>query len=551
MKTIILLVVNGLSLVFAKNIESCDHKIFCQGKLLHTVQMSGIFKDSKTFVDHSLKYSVNKTISDFNKFMSNQKDDPSKESIKKFVNDYFENQDEIESWTLPDYVSHPKFLDQIKKSEIKKFAKDLVNLWPKFAKKVKKNVFKEPEKHSLIPLPKGFVIPGGRFREVYYWDSYWTFLGLLLSEMTQTVKGMLENLLYLVDRFGFIPNGARVYYLNRSQPPMLVLMMKIYLDKTNDVKFLKKHIETLEKELNFWLAHRTVQVSKNGVTYKLARYAVESNTPRPESYSEDIKTCGVYSSNSKQQFCNSQLKSGSESGMDFSSRWMADKNKPFNLSLIEPSKIIPVDLNSILFKDFSTLTYFFNITSNREKSKYWSKIAEKWKTAIKNVLYNPKDGIWYDFNLKTNEQIKKFYPSNFAPLWANAFDLKDSGNYGQKAAEYLDKQNLLKFKGGIPASLQSIGQQWDMPNAWAPSQEIIITGLYDSNSDKAKNIAEQLAKNWINTNMEGYKKQGVMFEKYNAEKVGQTGSGGEYSAQTGFGWTNGVALYLINKFNFQ
>lgn len=290
--------------VIAATIESCDSEIYCKGTLLNTIQYSvKIYNDSKVFVDLSQKHSPEVTLANFKSLMNKTNNKPSLKDVVKYLKDNFDEEGELENWTPPDFKSNPAFLNKITNSSTRNFAKKLVSIWPMLARKVKPDVHKYPDRHSLITVPNGFVIPGGRFKEIYYWDSYWIIRGLLVSEMTTTAKGMIENLLSLVQRYGFVPNGSRVYYLNRSQPPLLSLMVKLYIDATNDLAWLKQIIGTLERELNWWQANRTVSVEKNGVTYKMARYAVESNTPRPESYSEDIETCKFYSQQADKVRC--------------------------------------------------------------------------------------------------------------------------------------------------------------------------------------------------------------------------------------------------------
>lgn len=282
----------SMSYVLPATIDSCNSEIYCKGELLHTVQYTvKVYKDSKSFVDLSQIYSPNVTLTNFKTLMAKTKNSPSLNDMVQFLNQNFVDGSEIEEWTPPDFINNPSFLNNIPDWTTRNFAKKLVSIWPKLARKVKNKVFQHPEQFSLIPVPNGFVIPGGRFKEIYYWDSYWIIKGLIISEMTQTAKGMIENMLSLVSRFGFVPNGSRVYYLNRSQPPLLALMVKLYIDATNDIDWLRKNIGILERELNWWQTNRSVDVVKNGVTYNLVRYAVESNTPRPESYFEDVKTC--------------------------------------------------------------------------------------------------------------------------------------------------------------------------------------------------------------------------------------------------------------------
>ncbi|CAK7318156.1 TREH [Vulpes lagopus] len=144
---------------------------------------------------------------------------------------------------------------------------------------VKPEVLSHPEQFSLIYAAHPFIVPGGRFTEFYYWDSYWVMEGLLLSEMPRTVKGMLQNFLELVRIYGHVPNGARVYYLQRSQPPLLTLMMDRYVSHTNDTAFLRDNIGTLALELDFWTQNRTVSVSSGGKSYVLNHYAVPYGGP--------------------------------------------------------------------------------------------------------------------------------------------------------------------------------------------------------------------------------------------------------------------------------
>lgn len=274
--------------------QSCDSLVYCQGDLLDTVQRAKIFNDSKTFVDMGQVNPMNETLANFEKLINNTNNNPTKKEVQEFVEENFVSRAELEEWTPPDYKSNPAFLKDIKDIVVRDFARTLVSIWPNLGRKVKSEVNEDPDRYSLIYLPNGFVVPGGRFQEVYYWDSYWIVKGLLLSEMTETVRGMLENFLSLVERYGFIPNGSRVYYLNRSQPPFLALMVGLYIEKTNDVDWLRQYIDVVEEELVWWLNNRVIDVEKDGVNYTLAHYASKSGTPRPESYSEDVKTCSSY-----------------------------------------------------------------------------------------------------------------------------------------------------------------------------------------------------------------------------------------------------------------
>lgn len=247
--------------------------------------MASIYTDSKTFVDMKMKNPQNETLVLFDKFMNSTDHAPTRTQIEAFVNSTFDPAgSEFEDWDPTDWKEHPKFLDDILDPSLKKFAYELNDIWKLLGRKMKDDVKINEHLYSIIHVPNPVIVPGGRFMEFYYWDSYWIIKGLLYSEMYTTVKGMLSNFVSIVDRFGFIPNGGRVYYKMRSQPPMLIPMVKAYLDVTKDYEWLTENIDLLEAEFQFWINNHTVTVEKDGVSYRLARYYEISSGPRPESY---------------------------------------------------------------------------------------------------------------------------------------------------------------------------------------------------------------------------------------------------------------------------
>lgn len=184
------------------------------------------------------------------------------------------------------------------------------------------NVKDNPELYSIIYVPNHVIVPGGRFLEFYYWDSYWVIRGLLYSEMFDTARGMLENFLHIVNVYGMIPNGGRIYYSGRSQPPLLTAMIKAYVDFTKDHEFAVRNVNLMEKEFKYWMDNHAVQAKG----HTLYRYIEKSTGPRPESYREDVETADVYQTDEEKENCYSELKAAAESGMDFSSRWFIDEN---------------------------------------------------------------------------------------------------------------------------------------------------------------------------------------------------------------------------------
>ncbi|XP_053307913.1 trehalase [Spea bombifrons] len=520
----------------------CDSQIYCTGNLLHTVQMAKIFEDDKHFVDMGLRDSPARILKKFQSLSQRSKGDV--EKLKTFLNTSFTDPgEEFEPWTPTDWHENPDLLSHIKDSELRKWASELHLLWKSLGRKIKEDVKVSPDRHSQIYVPNAVIVPGGRFREFYYWDSYWVINGLLLSEMNSTARGMIENFLYLVETFGFIPNGGRIYYLRRSQPPFLTLMMESYMEKEKDTAFLRENIGTLEKEYDFWMSNRSVMVTKDGGNFTMNRYYVPVGGPRPESYSDDYELAENLTADAQQSLW-AELKGAAESGWDFSSRWFS-KSQP-NLKGTETKSVIPVDLNAILCRVENTLAKFYNELGMGDKALKFQSAVRQRREAVNSVLWDADAGVWLDYNIDGQTHNREFYPSNLSPIWASCYT---DNNQVDRAVAYLEKSEALKYRNGLPTSLSNSGQQWDFPNAWPPLQHMVIEGLEQSSSTKAKEIAFSLAQKWVQTNYEAYKQYNAMFEKYDVEDGGKPGGGGEYEVQLGFGWSNGVILQLLDLYS--
>ena len=409
----------------------CDHEIYCKPgndshpSVLHTVQMARIFPDSKTFVDMPMKFHTQTVLNNFAAFIADNPS-PSKDNVMRFVAENFDKEGtEFIDWEPKDWKEHPDFLDKIGDPVYVEFAKMLNERWKDLGRQINPSL-KNDQDMSLIYMDHPFVVPGGRFREMYYWDSYWTILGLLLSEMHETVKGMLENFSGLVETYGYIPNGNRIYYERRSQPPLFIAMMEEYYKVTKDSDFIKRHLPTMEKEFRFWVENRSVEVNVGG-KYQMFAYRVEVDSPRPESYYEDYRDAH----NSFDDSVNDQtefymnMKCGAESGWDYSTRWLMNKNGDTTNEITDNKcmDVIPVELNSYLCKSARILSDFFNLPAVNDAGKadkYKSKLEEI-KTAIDQILWNDEVGTWFDFDTINNRQKQEFYPSNIAPLWADCY----------------------------------------------------------------------------------------------------------------------------------
>nr|XP_033774450.1 trehalase [Geotrypetes seraphini] len=526
----------------------CDSPIYCTGNLLKQVQTAKVFSDDKHFVDMGLRESPEQVLQKFQKLVESCPDGKvSRNQLLQFINLFFTPPgQEFEPCTLQDWHENPKILAKISDSKLRRWATNLHALWKSLGRKIKEDVKNHPELHSQIYVPYPVVVPGGRFREFYYWDSYWIINGLLLSEMRDTAKGMIANFLYLVEKYGMIPNGGRIYYLRRSQPPFLTLMMDCYMNKYNDYEFLRSNIHLLELEYGFWMRNRSVIVSLDGKNHTLNHYNVQVGDPRPESYSDDLELAENFTEVTKQEVW-AELKSAAESGWDFSSRWYVSgsKGQTATLQNTRTSEIVPVDLNAVLCQTEHHLASFYKMLGNTSKAQEFEAAKMRRMNAMQAVFWDETLGIWLDFNLNTRDRNKAFYPTNLAPLWAECVN---SQSLVEKAVQYLKKSEASSYQNGIPTSLFQSGQQWDFPNAWPPLQHIVIHGLAKSSLPSAQEMAFQLAQNWIRTNFLAYEKYEAMFEKYDVIGDGKPGGGGEYEVQEGFGWTNGVVLQLLDTY---
>lgn len=528
-----------------ETVPACDSPIYCQGDLLDTIQRMGLFNDSKTFVDMSLKQSPEDVLSAFNALSK-----PISEAQgRKFVSDHFSGPgDEFQPWKPTDLSRMPSIMNRIKDPLLRDFAWDLCRIWKDLGRKIKFDVKLIPDRYSLVYLPNPFIVPGGRFRETYYWDTYWVVKGLLLCEMTDTVKGMLENFAFMIQRFGFIPNGGRVYYSRRSQPPFFIPMMYDYYKATSNLSFVQNHLPAMETEYAFWMTNRSISVQRGDVTHILNRYASSVNSPRPESYFEDLKTASSANNSSARRQLYQDLVSAAESGWDFSSRWFSrDPGNNLTLDTTRTTNILPVDLNSVLCMNEHILSEFFNLTGNQKKWKNYSENWQRRQTAIWNVLWNPTKGVWQDLDIGADSHRDYFYASNILPLFASCKGENET-QMENSVLSYLQNSGVLQYEGGFPTSLDTTGQQWDFPNGWPPLQHMAIWGMSQSQNQQLKTEAFSLANKWIISNWIAWNRSRNMYEKYSTETPGKGGSGGEYGVQEGFGWSNGVVLELLNKY---
>jgi alpha,alpha-trehalase len=394
---------------------------------------------------------------------------------------------------------------------------------------------------SLIPLPKPYVVPGGRFREVYYWDSYFTMLGLVQSGHADLVKNMLDNFAELINTLGHIPNGNRTYYLSRSQPPYFAAMVGLYARAADTARALA-YLDAMEKEHEFWMegagdlkpgaAHRRVVRLASGVV--LNRYWDDSDEPRPESYRPDVEIGQTVPESLRANFYRN-ARATAESGWDFSSRWMRD---PKDLRTLETIELIPVDLNTLLYNAEYTIAAFRAFrhrAGDAEVADRFKRQASERREAVLG-MYDEKEGFFFDRRWRTGELVTD------RPSLAAAMPLYFSiatAEQGRRVAARLGR-DFLKPGGFVTTNFAS-GQQWDGPNGWPPLEWLTIVGVGHYGR---MDLATTASTRWLALIQRTYKATGRMMEKYDVVNLNKKAGGGEYPTQDGFGWTNGVALAL-------
>ncbi|CEF66649.1 Trehalase [Strongyloides ratti] len=529
-------------------------QIYCDGPILTAVQEGKLFPDSKHFVDMMLKNDPLTTLQNFKKLGEHSNDT---NVLLQFIDQHFDEPGtELIKVYPTDWHTFPSNFYNIRDPYFRRWALHLHRIWRDLTRQVKTNVRDHQDRYSLLYVPYPFVIPGGRFREFYYWDTYWIVKGLLYSQMYETAKGIIRNFIYIVEKHGFIPNGGRVYYLSRTQPPFLTQMVYSYYLSTGDLDFVQESLQLLEKEFKFWIKQRSTEYySPNNSSQYLFRYfqyRTKLLTPRPESYREDSELAENLKTLKEKQEMWSNLASAAEAGWDFSTRWFKrDGPDAFEIKSIRTMKIVPVDLNALLCMNARTIGAFWELLGNKGKWKEYNGYYSMIKKEMKTLHWNETDGIWYDYDLETKKHITEYYISNTVPLYARCFDDSDE-IIPHKVYDYLKNVGVLKYKRGLPTSLRmNSKEQWDKENAWPPMIHMLIEGFRNTGDDDLMKVAEEMAIEWINHAYKSYSLTDAMFEKYNVSAFsadGSPGSGGEYEVQTGFGWTNGVILDLLDKY---
>ncbi len=402
---------------------------------------------------------------------------------------------------------------------------------------------------GLLYLPKPYVVPGGRFNEMYGWDSYFIQVGLLKDNELDLAKDMADNFLYQVKNYGKVLNANRTYYLNRSQPPFLTQMVLGVYAKTHDKKWLADALPPIEKYYQLW-ATEPHMTPESG----LARYWDFGEGPAPEVLSAEKDEHGRthydlvrdyfrtheindYRLNQYYDRATDQLtplfykgdRSMRESGFDPSNRF-----GPFNIDIIHYN---PVCLNSLLYLMETQTAEILSELGRKREADTWRAKAETRARAINKLMWDEKDGLYYDYDF-VNKRVRHYpFLTTFYPLWAG-FASKE------QAARIVKNLPLFEKVGGLETSTQVSGNQWDSPFGWAPLEMIAVEGLrrYGYNDD-----AERISMKFLSLVKREYDRVGFIVEKYDVVNGGSSVSAihfGYSANQAGFGWTNATFLEL-------
>jgi alpha,alpha-trehalase len=441
---------------------------------------------------------------------------------------------------------------------------------------------KEVDPQGLLYLPNPYVVPGGRFNEMYGWDSYFIIRGLLSDNQPDLARGMIENFFYEIEHYGSILNANRTYYFTRSQPPFLTSMIMGYYNYQKsggheDREWLKKAYSFAQRDYSIW-THEPHLAGATG----LSRYFDVGDGPVPEMgddphyYAQvasflllhpdssyrylvsdttepaqptagptftfqlcgDTKTAGT-----DVQPCADQQKlslSGDyykgdramrESGFDISFRF-----GPFSGST---HHFAPVCLNSLLYKAEMDMSEMASMLGQSNESNQWKQRARTRQAAVNKYFWNAQKGMFFDYDFTRQQPSSYDYAATFYPLWTGLAT-------SQQAQAVLRNLGAFEKPGGIAMSDRTTGVQWDLPYGWAPLQLITVEGLrrYGFNSD-----ADRISHEFVSTVFENFQRDGTLREKYNViTRSSEANVSAGYKANVvGFGWTNGVALELLRS----
>lgn len=476
------------------------------GPLFSAVQERGILGDGKAFVDAVPRRPAAAILADYAQFQGDDAD------LLRFVMTNFDVPPPAEAIT-PTAASVP-------------LRQHIRAMWPALARGPRE------KDSSALAVRHRHVVPGGRFREIYYWDSFFTMLGLVRDGEFALAEGIVDAMTDLIEEHGHVPNGARTYFVGRSQPPLFHMMVALLGEQPPQVA--ARRLAAMKREYSWWMEGSTELVPGKQVNRVamladgsvLNRYWDPRGTPRDESWREDVETARASTRPAAEVY--RDLRAGAESGWDFSSRWLGGSS----LSTIRTTALAPVDLNAFLYGLESAIA-----AAGDADAATFAEQAEARRAAMRRHLWNADLGLFCDYDLATRQPLMQPTAAALAPLLAGVA----CQDQADAAAKYVTEGLLAP--GGLRTTLVESGEQWDRPNGWAPLQWIGAAGLRRYGHD---GLAREISRRWIATVDAVFERTGLIFEKYDIEAC-EVGAGGEYIAQIGFGWTNGVTADLIDR----
>ena len=438
--------------------------------------------------------------------------------------------------------------------------------------------------HGLLYLPDKYVVPGGRFNEMYGWDSYFIIRGLLRAGRVDLARGMVDNFFFEIEHYGAMLNANRTYYLTRSQPPFVSSMFAdVYRaiqeahtsDPIADKAWLERAYADLDKDYGMWtrdphLAGQTglsryydfgegppaeaVQ-DETGFYRKVAQYfflhpvqaddyVVEMNAGTTQSVAGSpysLQVCEVSTTMARAECEKAKPfklsadyykgdRSMRESGFDVSFRF-----GPFGSAT---HHYAPVCLNSLLYKTEKDLEQMSLWLGHAEDARKWNKRAEDREKLITRYLWNQQQGLFFDYNFQTSQVSNYRYASTFYPLWAGLAT-------PEQAKAVAGNLKIFERPGGLPMSTEETGAQWDLPYGWGSIEILAIDGLrrYGFNTD-----ADRVSYEFLSTVADNFGRDGIIKEKYNVvtrSSEAHVELGYEMNV-VGFGWTNAAFLELLH-----
>lgn len=478
------------------------------GQLFIDVQEQRIYEDGKTFVDVvprgkikqiQQQYTIEKENPDFN--------------LQEFVNRHFYTLDDAQHDFQPD--------------PSRSMREHIRTLWPVLERHALKS------HGSLVALPHPYIVPGGRFSEQFYWDSYFVMLGLAADKRWDMIDGMMKNYTFMIRKFGFIPTANRTYFLSRSQPPFFSHMVEL-VERRKGKLALLEFLSYMLDEYAFWMKSKNQRIVKMPNGALLNRYYDNDVTPRPESHREDVETAREMAEREPAQLY-LHLRAAAESGWDFSSRWFEN---PSDIRTIQTTDVVPVDLNCLLYHLEKTIARSYRLLKNTLAQRKFELCAERRARAIAEYCWDEREQFFVDYHIVKQRPTGVLSLAAAFPLYVG---VATSGQ-ARLVAEWLERDFLKN--GGLVSTLHKNGQQWDSPNGWAPLQWVAIQGLRTYGHDQ---LANEIKKRWLAVNEKVYHAKTKMIEKYDVVGESGLGGGGEYPLQDGFGWSNGVAAALIDE----